>query len=1053
MQSEFNRFIDWFDVQARPAGLLRFAVGYVLCALAGNYLSVPSAPFSNPWLPSGLFVAVLLRHESRQWLTIIATALVAHLIFDWLTGKPLSTGLVFATSHGVEAVCDAWLMRKFVAARPDLATAREVIGLLAAALAGATLGATLTVLAVTSMTGQGVSLVTWFLWISGNTLGVVLIAPLLLGKPLQILKQTDSLVWARRIEMGVLALVACAIAIVTFHEQSLGERLVKYWIIPCVLWVAIRFDVRITALTNLVIALLAAWTSSHGSDPENYVSLQPFLIESVMAGLVIAAVITERKQAEMEVMESEERFTTVFREAPVWMAITDMNDATYVDVNEHALTASGFTREEVIGRTAVSVGWLTADDRARLLQELADHGRIRDLEVQFHTKTGQSLYGWVSGKQITLRGRPHLLTVSADITELKQKDAALRESVALMDATLSVAPVGIARLRDRVLLEVSAGLANMLGYRREELIGQPSRILYPTDDDYHHAGLGYAAIAADNRVSLETRFLTRDKRVIEVTMACVWLDPDDRDAGIVAAVMDISERKRAEVALHESEVKFATAFNTSSALLLITGPDGKIVEVNQSWCALFGYTREEVVGKSLVELGMLSKADREKFVAALARSNGELNDVEQRVHMRDGSFRDIIYSTKVILLNGVPHNLSTSLDITERKALQEQLRQSQKLEAIGTLAGGIAHDFNNILSGILGFTALARQASDGNDQLRNYLEHIERAGRRAVELVTQILAFSRTSSPAQAPLQLRNVVSEAANLLRAAIPSSVEFDIRLDTDVPAVLGNASQLHQVVMNLGTNAWHAMREQPGRLRILLQRCEIDATQAALLSDISPGTFVHLTVADTGCGMDAATSARVFDPFFTTKARGEGTGLGLSVVHGIVLSHNGAIRLHSEVGHGTTVEIFLPAIVAEPQPDKGVAHPVQRGHGERILFVDDEEALVSLGGLMLQRLGYIAVTESRVLQALARLENDPQYFQLVVTDHSMPGLTGLDFAARIHALRPDLPILLTSGYSAALTAERIKAAGVREVLSKPYTEAELAAAIHRQLTSVTT
>jgi len=390
------------------------------------------------------------------------------------------------------------------------------------------------------------------------------------------------------------------------------------------------------------------------------------------------------------------------------------------------------------------------------------------------------------------------------------------------------------------------------------------------------------------------------------------------------------------------------------------------------------------------------------------------------------------------------------MDVTEHNALQAQMRQSQKLESIGTLAGGIAHDFNNILAAILGFAELAHQVTGGNSEARQYLDNISGAGRRAADLVTQILAFSRGVDPARAPLKVMDVVTEAITLLRATIPASIEFDLQLTDNLPLVLANSSQLHQIVMNLGINAAQAMGDEAGTLSISLTAGEIDDLHASSLADIRPGTFICLRMTDTGCGMDAGTLQRAFEPFFTTKALGQGTGLGLSVVHGIVHSCDGTIRLNSKVGLGTTVEIFLPAIALGAEAQATPVESVRRGHGERILLVDDVESLVVMGESMLRQLGYSAEGESHGLRALARIEQDPNYFQLVMTDQTMPGLSGLEFAARVRAIRPDLPVVLTTGYSTSITKERIQACGVREILAKPYTAAELAAVVHRQLQS---
>jgi len=759
--------------------------------------------------------------------------------------------------------------------------------------------------------------------------------------------------------------------------------------------------------------------------------------------------ISERKKMELALLESEQKFESVFRHLPVWIVIRNLVDSKYVAINDQALRDTGFTRDEVIGHTVTEVGWIDNLDGPRILQALNDHGRISGLEIIIKTKDGCAIPSLINGEIITIGGQQCLLTVSVDIRARKHAELALKENMALLQATLGAVPVGIVRVRNRILLEVSDTMAQMLGYRREELVGQNSRILYATDEEYQAAATHYVNLAHQGSVNLEALFLTKDRRTIEVVANAVWMDSENHDAGVVVAAMDVTEIRQSKLALRESETKFSTAFHTSTVAMMITAEDGKVVEANRACCDLFNRTLKDIVGKTLNELGLLSAAEREQFLNSLVKAGGALHNIERRIPIHDGSHRDIVYSATMVALNGRPHILSTAVDMTERNTLQEQLRQSQKLEAVGTLAAGIAHDFNNILAGIMGFTSLATQMAKGNDELTGHLDQIASGSRRASELVKQILTFSRAGSPEFSVIKMDDLVAEAVKLLRAVIPSSIEFDTRIGTAAPTILGNASQLHQVIMNLGTNAWHAMHGFKGRLSIMLDSIPMDEAQARVLSDIHPGEYARLQVTDTGNGMSAETLERIFEPFFTTKPAGQGTGLGLSVVHGIVRAHQGAIRVNSELERGATFEIFLPiykeVVVSDNDADK--IKSIVRGHGQHILMVDDEAALVLLGEHTLKHFGYMVTGETNVFNALKRIEQDPKEYDLVVTDQTMPGMTGIEFAARIHAMRPTLPVVLVSGYTAALSAQEIKTAGVNEVLDKPYTNEALAAAIHRQ------
>jgi nitrogen-specific signal transduction histidine kinase/ActR/RegA family two-component response regulator len=398
--------------------------------------------------------------------------------------------------------------------------------------------------------------------------------------------------------------------------------------------------------------------------------------------------------------------------------------------------------------------------------------------------------------------------------------------------------------------------------------------------------------------------------------------------------------------------------------------------------------------------------------------------------------------------------VGTAEDVTEAREVENRLRQAQRLDSIGTLTGGIAHDFNNILAGIMGFSALAEQsvgqAEINRDELKSSLSNINRAAHRAADLVAQILTFSRAGTIEYARVEMNQAVGEAIKLLRAAIPSYIEFKTQVSDHLPTIMGNASQLHQVVMNLGANAWHAMRDTKGRLVVSLDRCTMDEVQARLLSNVAAGEFVRLTVTDTGTGMSAATIERIFEPFFTTKPSGQGTGLGLSVVHGIVRSHRGAIKVSSEVGRGTTVEVFLPVLVESSTPVERtpIAVTTTRGSGQHVLFIDDEPALVHLGERALGRLGYRVTGAHSATAALELLKQAPNQFDLIVTDQTMPGMTGLEFATRARLLWPAMPIVLVSGYMAGITEEQLKAAGICEAVDKPYSNDLLASIIHRQL-----
>jgi signal transduction histidine kinase len=387
------------------------------------------------------------------------------------------------------------------------------------------------------------------------------------------------------------------------------------------------------------------------------------------------------------------------------------------------------------------------------------------------------------------------------------------------------------------------------------------------------------------------------------------------------------------------------------------------------------------------------------------------------------------------------------IEMVERQCLAEELRQVQKMEAVGRLAGGVAHDFNNILAAMIGFTELATQNMPASSPAWHQLQEVLRAGQRAKALVHQILTFSRRTAQAHTPVQLPLLVEEALALLRASLPSTLEIRRHLDPAVGAVLADPTQLHQVLLNLCANAKYAMRQTGGVLEVRLEAVEVDTALAAQHPTLHLGPYVRLTVRDTGQGMPPDVVERIYDPFFTTKAAGEGTGIGLSVVHGIVVNHGGTITVESQVGQGTTFIIYLPCIPWDMADEVQADEPIPHGLG-RLLFIDDEPALVRLGYSVLTQLGYDVAAYTCSAEALAAFQAAPHQFDLVITDYTMPQMTGDVLTRALRRLRPDIPIILETGFGHTIDTEQITALGIDAFLLKPWTVRELARTIAQVL-----
>ncbi len=386
-------------------------------------------------------------------------------------------------------------------------------------------------------------------------------------------------------------------------------------------------------------------------------------------------------------------------------------------------------------------------------------------------------------------------------------------------------------------------------------------------------------------------------------------------------------------------------------------------------------------------------------------------------------------------------------DITEQKKLENQISQSQKMEAIGTLAGGIAHDFNNILGVIMGYADLARENAPPDSHLSSDLDNIITASNRAKDLVKQILAFSRQTDVTPVPLQLQSLIKEALKMLRSSIPTTIEILDDISSECTTVLADPTQIHQVLMNLCTNAYHAMEETGGTLSVSLKPAQIDRDTHPLAIQVEPGAYVKLTVTDTGSGIGPDVIDRIFEPYFTTKQLTKGTGMGLAIVHGIVAENGGTITVESDLGLGTSFHVYFPVIDQEESLPASDNIKLTTGT-ERVLFIDDEQLLVELGQTMLERLGYHVTIRQSSLEALETFQNNPHGFDVVITDQTMPGMTGSDLARLMLKIRPDIPIILCTGYSNIIDEETAKSIGIKEFALKPLTSGMISSLLRKVL-----
>ncbi len=523
--------------------------------------------------------------------------------------------------------------------------------------------------------------------------------------------------------------------------------------------------------------------------------------------------------------------------------------------------------------------------------------------------------------------------------------------------------------------------------------------------------------------------------------------------------IDVTERRKKEEDLKESEERYSKLIETSPDGIFICTLDGKILDANQSLRKMIGSSEADLKKMSYFELAHSRSLKTWTELPALITQKASYGPVEIDFVNKNGEVFPVSLNGWAIKhkkghidkLGFIVRDISEQkLVIEEKEKLMARLQQSQKMESIGTLAGGIAHDFNNILGIIIGYGELAKLTDlPENSRTETCIKEILAASARAKELVYQILTFSRQADQKREPIQLNSIVHEAVKFLRASIPSTIEIKCQIEDSCGRISANATQMHQIIMNLCTNAAHAMENQnDGMLNIILSNVEITEDKAVPKPGLTPGNWVKLTIKDSGHGIPEEDMDRIFEPYFTTKEKGQGTGLGLSVVHGIVESHDGVLHMESQLNQGTTFELFFPVVESTAISFKPVEENLLATGNERILFVDDEKHLVNIVMLTLQAAGYDIVGKTDSIVALEAFMSNPTGFDIVVTDMTMPKMTGLDLAQEIRQIRPNIPIILCTGFKRNISPEKLSGAGIQELLEKPFLPHQLTLTIRRTL-----
>ena len=761
------------------------------------------------------------------------------------------------------------------------------------------------------------------------------------------------------------------------------------------------------------------------------------------------------QEAEAALRESEKRYRNIFENA-VEGIFQATADGTYLRVNPAFARMCGFGSPEEMIDEITDIArqlYLDARDRSRIKRLYEHRGVVRGFETRFRRKDGGVIWVSITARAVKDESANVLYYEGTieDITERKLAEEGLRGSERrladiinfLPDATFVIDTAG-------TIIAWNRALEEMTGLEAKRVVGKGG---------YEYAIPFYGtrrpllidlALARDEEAEKFYPYITRDHDILvsEVYVPRLkgglhlWLkasplyDSSGNVVGAIESIRDVTARKRAEEALRESEERYRQLFEMESdAIFLVDNARGAILEVNASASGLYGYSREEMLRMKNTDLS----AEPEETVAATRQRRPR---VPIRYHRKkDGTAFPVEITARHFNSRGREVHVAAIRDISfrmeveeEKRRLQAQLLQAQKMEAIGTLAGGLAHDFNNLLQAVQGYAELVLLRPKQDEPRSRELHEIIRAAKRGAELTRQLLTFSRKVESKPQPMELNRRVEQVKELLARTIPKMIEIELRLADDLKMINADSTQIEQVLMNLAVNAKDAMPEG-GRLFVETRNVSLDKAYCDTHLGARPGDYVLLMVSDTGYGMDQETLEHIFEPFFTTKGVGRGTGLGLAMVYGIVKSHNGYITCYSEVGHGTTFKIYLPTVEEAPEVPRDRVERLPEGGTETILLVDDEESVRQLGKEMLETVGYRVLIASDGEEAMGLCTQRMGDIHLVILDLIMPGIGGKSCLEALLRLDPRVKVLIASGYSVNGRLEETLRSGARAFISKPY------------------
>lgn len=757
------------------------------------------------------------------------------------------------------------------------------------------------------------------------------------------------------------------------------------------------------------------------------------------------------KAAKNELAQREQKYSAVMncqQDALLLHKLTPAGNSRFIEANSAAVKFYGYTRDELLTLSIEDISHPETAENFHSLEKRENRSNLKKVatEAVHIKKNGENVPVEISVSIVALDNEDYVLTVVRDITQRKQAEEQLRLSEEKFRVAFTTSPdsINLTRINDGTYVDVNEGFLRLTGYTREEVVGKSALTLNVWNSHQDRDKLVQTLNEKGYMENLEAEFLAKNGDIIHGLMSAHFLEVGGEKL-ILTITRDITQRKLAEE-------KYQTVVSEANAGIALTDAEtGEILECNQTLADMVERSREDLIGKSQAILHPQDcrHCDGQTYAFARHKDAPETGPVIQQCITSSGRTFEVEIKAKRIEYAGRKMMLGIFHDISELLNLQKQLRQKYKMEAVGVMAGGIAHNFNNNLSAILGNLEMAKRKIDEPQKTQGFLDKATKASLRARDLVLQILTYSRQDASRRETIDLSLVTEETLDLLQSTLPTSVTLDYQSPpTGTMMIYAEPSRMQEALINLCNNAVQAMDEK-GRLEIRLEQVELTQNDIPAQYNCSPGPYIQLAVKDTGCGMDKTILDKIFDPFFTTKSVGKGTGMGLATVQGIVDQHDGMIRVESAPEKGSTFKLFFPfsnqreQTVSSPQAITEIA-----SGKEKILFVDDDAMVAELGKQLLSELGYHVDVMTNSPEALKLFRAASEKFDLVITDQTMPELTGIDLISEIKKIRPNIPTILATGYSSKISAKEAAEMGIDAYCLKPLNLSELSQAVRKVL-----